>query len=226
MSKLDNRAEVALSFLRRIAQNNNREWFHAHRELYDEARAAFESMVADLIPQLAQVDEAVGRLTVKDCTYRFYRDTRFSVDKSPYKQHFGAYLAPHGKKALQGGYYLHLEPDNCMLAGGAYCLPTKVLRAVRRSIVDELEEFRGIVETPDFQAYFPVIGMEHLRTLPQGFPKDFPFPQYLRPKDYSCSHNVPDTFFAKACWLDKSVRIFSIMKPFLDFVNYAIDEEA
>lgn len=83
----DKRAEICLQYLRQIAVNNNREWFHEHRDLYDEARAAFESMVHDLIVRIAAFDPSVQYLTVADCTYRFYRDTRFSPDKSPYKRH-------------------------------------------------------------------------------------------------------------------------------------------
>lgn len=50
------------------------------------------SMVHDLIVRIAAFDPSVQYLTVADCTYRFYRDTRFSSDKSPYKRHFGAYI--------------------------------------------------------------------------------------------------------------------------------------
>ncbi len=114
----DKRAEICLQYLRQIAVNNNREWFHEHRDLYDEARAAFESMVHDLIVRIAAFDPSVQYLTVADCTYRFYRDTRFSPDKSPYKRHFGAYINARGKKSNHGGYYMHLEPEGCLVAGG------------------------------------------------------------------------------------------------------------
>ena len=65
----DKRAEICLQYLRQIAVNNNREWFHEHRDLYDEARAAFESMVHDLIVRIAAFDPSVQYLTVADCTY-------------------------------------------------------------------------------------------------------------------------------------------------------------
>ena len=111
-----------------------------------------------------------------------------------------------------------------MLAGGAWCLPSPILKAVRQSIVDEVDEFRSIVEAADFKAAFPVIGESRLKTLPKGFPKDFPYPDYLRPKDYSVCHTVPDDFFRGENWLDRTAGIFELMKPFNDFVNYTIDE--
>ena len=95
-----------LSFLKDVAANNNREWFAEHKEEYLAAREDFEQGVALLIGRLTKMDPSVAHITVKDATYRFYRDTRFSPDKSPYKRHFGAYICAHGKKALHGGYYI------------------------------------------------------------------------------------------------------------------------
>ena len=220
----DSRATLCLQFLREIAVHNNREWFHEHREQYEAARTAFESIVAELIARITVFDASVQYLTVADCTYRFYRDIRFSPDKSPYKRHFGAYINAKGKKSFHGGYYLHLEPERCMLAGGAYELPSDVLRAVRQSICEQPETFHAIVGGEPFHTLFPVIGENHLKTVPKGFSKDFPYPEYIRCKDYSCYHVVSEDFFAAPDWLEQAAGIFAVMKPFLDFVNATIDE--
>lgn len=216
--------EVIFRFLKDVAAHNDREWFAAHRAQYEEARAVFEEMVGRLIPRIAVFDGSVAHLAVKDCTYRFYRDTRFSEDKSPYKRHFGAYVNACGKKSWHSGYYIHLQPGGCMLAGGAWCLPPKTLKAVRQSVVDEIDEFRSIVEADDFKAAFPVIGETRLKTLPKGFPKDFLYPDYIRPKDYSVCHAVDDDFFRGPDWLERTARVFQLMKPYNDFINYTIDE--
>lgn len=221
---MNERFDCILGFLEAVAAHNDRAWFAAHRAWYEEARGFFEEMVQQLLLRIAAFDESVAHLSVGDCTYRFYRDTRFSPDKSPYKRHFGAYVNACGKKSWHSGYYFHLEPGNCMLAGGSWCLPAPVLKAVRRAVVDEIEEFRSIVEDETFRRTFPVIGETHLKTLPKGFSKDFPYPDYLRPKDYSISHHVEDGFFHRGDWLDRTEDVFRLMKPFNDFVNYTIDE--
>ena len=216
--------DVVYAFLSNIAIHNDRAWFVGHRDEYDRARMIFEDMAQQLINRLSVIDTSLAHLTVRDCTYRFYRDTRFSEDKSPYKQHFGTYIAAHGKKAFHGGYYLHIQPGECMIAGGAYCLPSNILKAVRQSIVDETEEFRGIVEDPEFKRLFPIIGMDRLKTLPVGFPRDYPYPEYLRPKDYSIATSIGDDFLRQDNWLEQTVAVFQKMKPFIDFVNYTIDD--
>lgn len=219
-SKID----CIFSFLKDVAAHNDREWFAANKDRYDEARAGFEEMVQELILRLSVFDSSVAHLSVKDCTYRFYRDTRFSPDKSPYKRHFGAYVNACGKKSWHSGYYFHLQPGACMLAGGSWCLPAPILKAVRQAIVDEIGEFRSIVEADEFRRTFPVIGETRLKTLPKGFPKDFPYPDYLRPKDYSVCHYVADDFFRRDDWLEQTAGVFRLMKPFNDFINYTIDE--
>ena len=213
-----------LQFLADIKVNNNRDWFHENRNRFDEVHAAFEQIVERLIAALTTFDPEISTVTVKSTLYRFYRDTRFSLDKSPYKRHFGSYINPRGKKSPHGGYYLHLEPGNCLIGGGAYCLESPILKAVRKSIVDDIDQFRAIVEAPRFHELFPVIGDEHLKTMPAGFPRDFAYPQYLRPKNFAVMHRLPDDFFFQEDWITKAAQDFKVMKPFLDFVNETIDD--
>ena len=94
--------ERILNFLRQLKANNNRDWFHEHKGEYDIVRADFEHGVQQAIERISTFDPDIAYVQVKDCTYRFNRDTRFSADKSPYKTHLGAYINAKGKKALRG----------------------------------------------------------------------------------------------------------------------------
>ncbi len=134
-------AKRILGFLTELMANNNRQWFLGHKAEYEAVRADFEEGVSQAIARISMFDPTVSHITVKDATYRFYRDTRFSKDKSPYKNHLGAYIAAHGKKALHGGYYIHLEPGHCLLSCGNYWLPTNVLTACRNEIMANTGEW-------------------------------------------------------------------------------------
>jgi len=224
-----------IQFLRDITVNNNRPWFQEHKDEYMAVKADFEDGIAKAIARISEFDSSVSHVTVKDSTYRFYRDTRFSPDKSPYKRHLGAYIAAHGKKAMHGGYYIHLEPDHCMLSCGNYWLPTNILTACRNEIMANIDEWRGIVEDKKFISFFGTpgagdwdspkgFGLEHLKSSPSGFPKDYEFIQYLRMKDYCCWKAVPDTFFDGDRWLDEMVKILKVGKPMMDFINAVIDD--
>lgn len=211
-------------FLTDIAANNTRQWFADNRSRYDAAAAKFTALADDMIGRVARLDPAVTGLPVKSTLYRFHRDTRFSPDKSPFKRHFGCYINPHGKKSLHGGYYLHLEPGASMVAVGTYCLPPDVLRAVRMSIVADPERFHAIMTEHRLAALSPRLGETSLKTVPKGFPRDFVYPEYLRPREYDLSVILPDAFFLRHGWQDEAVSLFALMKPFLDFVNETVDD--
>ena len=147
-------AQRILNFLSEIARNNNREWFYENKKEYDAVRKDFEADIEKAILKIAEFDPSVAHLGIKDVTYRFNRDTRFSPDKSPYKRHFGAYIAAHGKKSLHGGYYIHLEPGHCMLCVGTYWLPTNILTACRNEIMSHIDDWRKMVENRRFVSLF------------------------------------------------------------------------
>lgn len=229
-----------LSFLRDIAANNNRPWFQQHKQEYDAVRQDFENGIALAIGKITEFDDSIAHIAVKDAVYRFYRDTRFSPDKSPYKRHLGAYISAHGKKSLHGGYYIHLEPGNCLLACGCYWLPTNILTSCRNEIMSNIDQWRGIVESHKFVSLFGKpgagewgddntaspkgFGISMLKTAPSGFPKDYEFIEYLRMKDYCCWKRVPDTFFDGDNWLNEMAKVFQAGKPMMDFVNSVVDD--
>ena len=227
--------KMIIDFLKDVAANNNRPWFQTHKSEYTAAKAEFEKGVAQAIARIATFDTETAHVTVKDATYRFYRDTRFSQDKSPYKNHFGAYINARGKKALRGGYYIHLEPDHCLLAVGNYWLPTNILTSCRNEIMANEREWLNCVESTAFRKYFGTkqpatwddprgFGLERLKTCPTGFPRDYPYIDYLRMKDYCAWHHVDDDFFEDEQWLDEMERIFRAAKPMMDFMNSVIDD--
>ncbi len=89
-------------YLRGLAANNNREWYHAHKTEYQEANAQFEALVQELIFKIGETDGSILHNVPKDLTFRLVRDTRFSHDKSPYTPAFRAHIAAGGKTACSG----------------------------------------------------------------------------------------------------------------------------
>lgn len=215
---------IIFQFLKELSLNNNREWFNDHKDDYLKAQTEFENLLTAIIQRISLFDDEIVGIQAKDCTYRIYRDVRFSQDKSPYKLHFGGYINGKGKKSEHCGYYVHLQLGYCLLAGGSLCPPPDILKALRQSVYDNIDEYRSIVEDPAFKKYFPVIGENFLKTAPKGFPKDFKYIDYLKPKEFICSYQVPDEFFLDEKMLDNVSDAFKQLKRFSDFTNYTIDE--
>lgn len=216
-----------ISFLRRLECNNNREWFNAHKDEYLRLQARFNDFVDELIKEVSLFDSSIATLTAKDCTYRIYRDVRFSDDKSPYKRHMGAYLCPGGKKSGYSGYYFHIStggsnhyPYAHMLAVGDYCHSPEALRILREDIANGEGDFERTLKAAD-----PAFVLDRegaLKRNPKGFAPDTPYSEYIRLKAYCLCH-MPDDDFVCAPQLAKRVAaLFHSTKPFLDYVNRAI----
>jgi len=142
-----------IHFLKGIRENNNRDWFQAHKSEFNDCRKEFEEGIAQLILRISAFDEEIANQRAADCIYRFYRDLRFTQDKTPYKRHFGAYICQKGRKSLRGGYYVHIEPDKCLLAGGCYYLPNNILTACRNEILANSDEWLACVANKNSSTY-------------------------------------------------------------------------
>ncbi|MBP3257987.1 MAG: DUF2461 domain-containing protein [Bacteroidales bacterium] len=98
-----------LKFLTDLSRNNNKEWFDANKSRYLEAKSKVEAITGDVLAGIRSFDDTIGPLSPKDCTYRIYRDQRFSKDKTPYKTHMGVYINRGGKKSGYSGYYFRVS---------------------------------------------------------------------------------------------------------------------
>lgn len=210
-------------FLEELRENNNREWFNTNKEWYLTVKAEHEAFINRLISALAKVDPEVDGLTAKDCIFRIYRDVRFSPNKEPYKTHIGAYMVKGGKKSPRSGYYVHVEPGNSLLAGGIWCPEPSLLKALRKDVYDNIDEFTGIIRDKEFQKYYTLDG-EKLKTVPAPFPKDFPEGELLKYKSYTIENKVPDSFFEGADAIERIVERLLVMQPFHRFLNYTVEE--
>ena len=213
-----------LEFLEQLRRNNNREWFHEHKGWYDELRERFLTKGEALIRCLSSIDEEVAGTDVKACVYRIYRDIRFSSDKTPYKTYFSMFVARGGRKSPRGGYYLHIEPGNCLLSGGIWCPDPPLLKALRQAVYENYDEFLSIVEDPDFRALYPNLDGEVLKTVPRPFPRDCEQAEYLKRKDYVVTASVPDSFFRSTDWVEQAALKLGKIYPLNRFLNFTVDE--
>lgn len=212
-------------FLRELRRHNDREWFAAHKQDYLRVKETAENFTARLIAALAGIDPEAARLTPADCTYRIYRDTRFSADKTPYKTHIGIFICPpFGKKSIMAGHYFHLEPDNTFYAGGTWYLPPKALKAVRQSVYDEIDEYRSIVESAEFRQYFTSVGEDFLKTAPKGFPKEWQWIDYLRPRMFCATAPLSEQTVCAPNAIDHLLDMMRQGKRLDDFLNYTIED--
>lgn len=223
MEKASEYGKNILRFLNELKQHNDRTWFNEHKEWYQQVSSQYEEIVEQLLARMSSFDDSVLGLTYKDCSYRIYRDLRFTEDKSPYKTHIGAYMVKGGKKSMMAGYYFHIEPGSSMICAGIHCTTPPLLKALRQAIYDNMEEFKEIVESKEC-ATFQLSGEDKLKTVPRGFPKDCDGADYLKYKRFDLYCELKDDFFEQDDFIEKSVKLFERMAPFNKFLNYTAEE--
>jgi len=214
-----------LNFLEGLSNNNNRDWFHANKHAYEQAKENFELFATFLLDELQQMNHTLFALRAKDCIFRIHRDIRFSPDKTPYKTNFGAYFVKGGKKSGLAGYYIQIEPRNSFIAGGIYRPPSELLRRIRKEIYLNIEEFKSIINKKDFISHFGELTGDRLISVPSGFDKDFPDIDLLKFKSYTVIKPVTDQHVLEEDFLQNAIAVFRVMQPFIQFLNHGIDPD-
>lgn len=216
---------IILDYLKNLSENNNREWYHAHKAEYKEANARIEALVQELILQIGKFDSSILPREAKELTFKLVRDTRFSNDKSPYNPAFRAHIGPRGKLPVPVGYYLVIKPGGqSFLGGGLFAdMFKEATSMVRDYIASNGGEWEKILHDPDFQKAFTLRGTA-LKNVPAGYDREHPQAEYLKYKSWYLEYPLGDDMVAdEERFLEEAVRLFRLMKPFHDFLNRALE---
>ncbi len=216
--------KAILKYLTELSENNNREWYHAHKSEYKEANSEFESLVQALILKIGEFDSSVINNIPKELTFKLNRDTRFSHDKSPYNPAFRAHISSMGKMPIPVGYYFMIKPnDQSFIGGGLFADMFKDATAmVREHISRNGDEWEKIINGLDFRKNFKVQGAS-LKNVPSGYEKDHPQAEYLKFKSWYLEYPIKDSELDYAeVFLARATELFRIMKPFNDYLNGAL----
>ena len=173
--------DQALVFYEGLTADNSKAYWTAHKATYESAvREPMAEMLARLEPEFGP-----GHM------FRPHRDVRFSHDKSPYKDHQGAFV----EIGDAVGLYVQLSADGLLVAGGWYAAQGA-----------QIQRFRDVVDGPagaELEAILArtvaaglEVGGERLATRPRGTPADHPRLDLLRHRSLTASRT-----FTPAAWL-------------------------
>ncbi len=211
---------ATLSFIKSLAENNNKPWFDAHRKQYEAAKKDFEILVTEVLQELVEMDPEFEGCTAKKSIFRIFRDVRFSKDKTPYKPHLSAGFSPGGKKDTGAGYYLHIEAGGKSFVGGGMWMPdSATLKNIRQELDYNFKDFQKIIEAKAFKKLFPKIEGESLKRPPQGYSEDNAAIDFLKMKSFTVGTKLSDSALKDKNLAQEIVSHYKVMKPFLDFLG-------
>jgi uncharacterized protein (TIGR02453 family) len=210
----------ALSFLRALKRNNDREWFKARKEQYDELlRAPLIALIERLALDFATFAPDLVA-SPKSSLYRIYRDTRFSANKAPLKTQAAAVFPCRGLARHQGaGLYLEVGPQGVWVGGGMYSPEPAQLVAVREHIAANARRLRSVVESPAFRRVVGTLEGDRLQRVPRGFPKDHEAAEYLKYRQFLAGREYPAAFAHSPRFYPGVLNVFRHVAPLAIFLN-------
>lgn len=212
-------------FLRDLAANNDREWFAANKDRYiEEVQEPALRFVMDFAPRLERISPhfSADARVVGGSLFRIQRDTRFSKDKTPYKENTGIQFRHEaGKDAHAPGYYLHIQPSGSYMGVGLWRPETKVAYAIRAHIDANQAEWRKASRGKRFAEVF-TMGGDSLVRPPKGYDEDHPLIEDLKRKDFIASARVSQRTVTSGDFIDTFERMCRAASPYMRFLCAAV----
>ena len=222
-------SDASFKFLRGLARHNERAWFLAHKAEYDAAvREPFLRLLGDLQPALAAISDhyRAEPKTVGGSLFRIHRDTRFSGDKTPYKDWQGARLFHARSRQVEApSFYIHLQPGECFVAGGIWHPSTPALRRIRQFIVDNPGGWQTAAHAPAFKRRYRMESEDMLVRKPPGFPADFRFLDDLRHRNFVALRAIDDATMTGSRLRATLEKDLQALAPLVDYLCAALDLE-
>ncbi|UCE24610.1 MAG: DUF2461 domain-containing protein [Candidatus Zixiibacteriota bacterium] len=150
-----------LKFLENLAANNSKPWFEKHRHEYEQfVLDPLRALVTDLSGFMMTIDPQLEtRPAVNKTISRIYRDTRFSKDKSLFRNNMWIVFKRPGKDWKGApGFFFEIFPDWYRYGMGFYSASPDTMRNYRRLIDQKPREFRKATAFLSRQKTFELAG--------------------------------------------------------------------
>ncbi len=206
-----------LVFLKNLSGNNNRRWFNANREHYQQAKENAEQFFAALIARMNTHDQ-IETPSGKKSLYRIYNDVRFSKTKEPYNPRFAGYLK-RTKPLLRGGYYVWIKPGNSRVGCGFAYPGPEDLKRIRLDIAANYEDWNRLLGSKSLKSNFGDMRGDLVKSAPRGFPRDHPAIGLLRFKQFWFEHSFSDAEVLSGNYLTNISKTFKSIRPFFDYMS-------
>lgn len=211
-------SEEMYQFFWEIAFQNHREFFEANRERYKRVvQQPMQALAAELLPTALSLNPNFNQ-RVPSIVSRIRRDTRYSRDKSPYRDHVWLAFKPAEKRTSECFVvYAEFERDHYGYGMGMYAPDTAQMNALRAKMLAQPNKFLALVEEKQFAEHFSVEGE-----------------MYRRPKFQDCSAALSPWLNRKSlsfCYtstalsrtysraiVDEITEAFTLLKPVYRFL--------
>ena len=165
--------EAALDFYDDLELDNTKSFWSEHKQVYEAA------VRKPMLALVAALEDEFGPAKV----FRPYRDVRFAKDKTPYKNHQGAFVA----LGPATGWYVEVGAPGVRVGVGFYEASSPRLARIREAIDEDRrgKELQRVLA--DLEAAGWVLGGDRLKTAPRGYSAGHPRIELLRHRSMALS---------------------------------------
>ena len=203
-----------LEFLKRLKENNSKEWFEAHRSEYEkyilEPNRAYVMEMGETLQMLVPFIHAEPK--INRSLFKIYRDSRFHLD-DPIKERIGIIMwQGAGHRMQSSSFYMHYSPDEVFVATGIRNFKPPLLANYREYIKksEKREALHYILEELKTKGY--QIGEAKFKRTPRNCdPNDQYSYLYKMGAIYAYKTFKPDSTFFSEKIIDRNFQIYQDM---------------
>jgi len=214
-----------MRFLAGLTNNNEREWFQAHKADYE--RYVVEpalALITDLDPVVRSISSHYRGVAKKmgGSLMRIYRDTRFGHDKTPYKTNLGLQFRHEFASDVHApGWYLHLDLEEAFVGAGTWHPQPEDLLKIRQAIASQPDKFSRALEKSTHSSGMKPEG-DSAKRMPAGFESSHPLAQELKRKDFLISANLPHELYGGPGLVQVLEEKLRASAPYMAFLCQAL----
>ena len=143
-----------MQFFLDIRFHNDKAYFAEHKPRYEkDVKAVFHAFIEELAPEMQKIDPLMEIRPYK-CLARIHRDTRFSKDKSPFRDHLWLCFR-RAAEPREGSvnFFFELTPREVSWGFGTWGENKPMNEVLRRRIAADPKGMEGIIRSVDFAGH-------------------------------------------------------------------------
>lgn len=218
--------QETIPFFLQLAMNNSQSWFHEHHDEYIACvQTPFYDLIDTLAPFMRQIDPEM-EVRPNKCLARIHRDTRFSKDKSPYRDHLWLLFrraAEPREQCLM--FWFEFGPREISWGLGFWGENRPVMDMLRRRMEARPDEWLRLLEKADLPARQLVLGGDDWKRLP--VPGSLPvglIPLYIKKTPYFSTHRGDISLGLKPGLIELLKEDYAALAPFYHAFRGMMDE--
>ncbi|MDQ7097742.1 MULTISPECIES: DUF2461 domain-containing protein [unclassified Serratia (in: enterobacteria)] len=138
-------SKESIAFLSEVKRQNSKEWYDNNKSAYKiHLLEPFQHLVESLTPTMQRIDPCIEvSPAIGKTVSRIYRDTRFSKDKSRFRDRMWLTFKRDKKHWIDSPvYFFEIRPESFYYGLGYYAATRATMDRVRENILRRENEFR------------------------------------------------------------------------------------